>query len=66
MKTINKNLSGIWNVCCRVFYLLLLSFTPSLLFTSCVDEYEADIADKDSNLLVVEGTISSTCRTHRI
>ena len=59
MKTINKNLSGIWNVCCRVFYLLLLSFTPSLLFTSCVDEYEADIADKDSNLLVVEGTICS-------
>ena len=59
MKTIINNFSGIWNVCCRVFYLLLLSFSPLLLFTSCVDEYEADVSDKDSNLLVVEGTICS-------
>ena len=43
----------------KIFYLLLLSFTPSLLFTSCIDEYEADISAEDSNLLVVEGTICS-------
>ena len=36
-------------------------FFTFLLFalSGCVDEYEADIADKDSNLLVVEGTICS-------
>ena len=56
MKTMINNING---VCCRVFYLLLLSFIPSLLFTSCVDEYEADISAEDSNLLVVEGTICS-------
>lgn len=37
----------------------LLFPLSSLLFFSCVDEYEADIADKDANLLVVEGTICS-------
>ena len=42
-----------------LFYLLLLTFPPSLLFTSCVDEYEADISAEDSNLLVVEGSICS-------
>ena len=42
-----------------LFYLLLLSFSPSLLFTSCIEEYEADIPEGDSDLLVVEGTICS-------
>ena len=42
-----------------LFYLLLLTFPPSLLFTSCIDEYEADISAEDSNLLVVEGSICS-------
>ena len=43
----------------KIFYLLLATFSPLLLFISCIDEYEADVADKDSNLLVVEGTICS-------
>ena len=34
MKTINKNLSGIWNVCCRVFYLLLLSSSLLVLMNT--------------------------------
>ena len=49
--------SGMRNVCCKVIsFLFPLS---SFLFISCVDEYEADIAAEDSNLLVVEGTICS-------
>ena len=60
LPTGRKNVeSGMRNVCCRVFYLLLTSFSPLLLFTSCIDEYEADISAEDSNLLVVEGTICS-------
>ena len=43
-----------------------MKYIPFYLFTfllfalsGCVDEYEADIAAEDSNLLVVEGTICS-------
>ena len=39
------------------FVLCLVLVTSALL--SCVDEYEADIHEEDSNLLVVEGTICS-------
>ena len=36
----------------------LLSFLL-LTLSGCIDEYDADIAAEDSNLLVVEGTICS-------
>ena len=41
------------------YYLILLSFSPLLLFTSCIEEFEADIPAEDTDLLVVEGTIYS-------
>lgn len=41
------------------YYLILLSLSPLLLFTSCIEEFEADIPAEDTDLLVVEGTIYS-------
>ena len=41
-----------------LYFLLCLVLGTSTLL-SCIDEYEADISAKDSNLLVVEGTICS-------
>ena len=31
-----------------------------MLLSGCIEEYEADIHDEDSNLLVVEGSICSS------
>lgn len=39
-----------------IYYVLWLTIGLSTL-TGCIDEYEADIAAEDANLLVVEGTI---------
>ena len=41
-----------------IYYVLCLMMSASTL-TGCVEEYEADIAEEDANLLVVEGTICS-------
>ena len=38
---------------------LVLGLMMGVLMTGCIEEYEADIAAEDSNLLVVEGTICS-------
>ena len=48
--------SKVYGIKVLPFYL----FTFLLLtFTGCIDEFEADIPDDESNLLVVEGTINS-------
>ena len=39
------------------FYLLTLLL---FILSSCIEEYEADISEEDTNLLVVEGTICSS------
>lgn len=44
----------------KIFSYLLPLTSLLFLFTSCIEEYEADIAEEDSNLLVVEGTIRSS------
>ena len=41
-----------------IYYVLCLMMSASTL-TGCIEEYEADIAEEDANLLVVEGTICS-------
>ena len=43
----------------ETIYSTLCLIVTAGLFAGCIDEYEADIADEDSNLLVVEGTILS-------
>lgn len=40
----------------KAFFLLFIA----TLLSSCIEEYEADIASEDSDLLVVEGTICSS------
>lgn len=39
-----------------IHYMLCLMMSASML-TGCIEEYDADIAEEDANLLVVEGTI---------
>ena len=48
------NQIGKW-VVCAAFFMLHAS-----LFTSCIEEFEADIPDEGSDLLVVEGTICAS------
>ena len=41
-------------------YLVLCLIVGAYMLSGCIEEYEADIPEEDSNLLVVEGTICSS------
>ena len=43
----------------KTLYAVLCLLTGICILSGCIEEYEADIAEEDSNLLVVEGTIRS-------
>lgn len=44
----------------RSLYLVLCLMAGVCTLSGCIEEYEADISEEDSNLLVVEGTICSS------
>ena len=44
----------------KVLCSVLFAFSTACALSGCIEEYEADIAEEDSNLLVVEGTICSS------
>ena len=43
----------------KTIYLVLCFIVGACALSACIEEYEADISNEDSNLLVVEGTICS-------
>ena len=43
----------------KYYALCIINFALLILLSGCIEEYEADISEEDSDLLVVEGTICS-------
>ena len=42
------------------FYMVAISMTTVFTLSGCIEEYEADITEEDTNMLVVEGAICSS------
>ena len=55
MKCCHSFIFKFWN-----FYIVAISMAMVFTLSGCIEEYEADISEDDSNLLVVEGAICSS------
>ena len=55
MKCCHSFIFKFWN-----FYIVAISMATVFTLSGCIEEYEADITEEDSNLLVVEGSICSS------